>query len=902
MDRNPQRRALTTPLVAGLILTLLVATALRLWNLHLLPPGLYFDEAFNGMDANGILVDARIPAFFTGNGGREPLFVYLAALAIRVLGPTSLSLRLISAFAGIVTLALLFPVGRWILADSARRDQVQPHIIVAWAALIAVAGLAVSFWHVSLSRLAFRAVLLPGAGALAIGFFWRAWTRARRIDYAWAGAWLAVTMYTYLAARLLPLVIVLFVAIELVVDALRRGRDATPFWPRWRPRLSGLLILALVALLLVAPLLVTLLREPALLLTRLGDTSLFNAPRQGASFLNALGDNVSAFARSLYVHGDDNLRHNLPGRPVNDWLQALLLSAGLLTALLHVRRPYARLLLIWLGIMALPAILSTEPVHSLRAAGVLPPLALLYGLGALGFAGLLTSATKPAERQTKRISIALAIIWAVLLISSGWQTATDYFQRWAHDPALGGYFQINQQLAASKVKGLLEAPDAPPLLISRQLFLQAQMGYANGPVYLTNVLPSEATRAHSVPVIVEPDHDGAEPMFILWREDGILRAVQVEAPVDGTGMSALRVDDQAPEGWPFGVPEWPMIQTGSLAQGTVLEVRRPRYPLDVRFANGVQLAGYAVEPVAAGHQTANSGFALHLFFDFTSEGVTPAGAPRAQFNEFDVFAHLRQGDGVVQTANGPIIGEHLPKWLLPDSHAVGPLLFEDIRHFDVPNDIPAGKSFFETGLYTYMPAQTDTTFERIAVLDGNGQSAADAVTLGGVYIGMPPLAEAAVLPSLDVVFGGTLELTSMCRLTDDAGTAQEQLQLAWRALDRPSHDYTAFVHLVDANGEIVAQHDAPLGAPGNGSHLWAPGETARADFLLALPSGLPREGRLRVGLYELVSGERLPIERAGHGKRRRGRHVCRATYGNACLSLKWPAEASTKSTRKMWRR
>jgi hypothetical protein len=65
---------------------------------------------------------------------------------------------------------------------------------------------------------------------------------------------------------------------------------------------------------------------------------------------------------------------------------------------------------------------------------------------------------------------------------------------------------------------------------------------------------------------------------------------------------------------------------------------------------------------------------------------------------------------------------------------------------------------------------------------------------------------------------------------------------------------------VDAEGQIVAQHDRPPGDAANPTHLWAPGETIRSDFELALPAGgAPPDARLRIGLYEPKSGGRLPV-------------------------------------------
>jgi hypothetical protein len=221
---------------------------------------------------------------------------------------------------------------------------------------------------------------------------------------------------------------------------------------------------------------------------------------------------------------------------------------------------------------------------------------------------------------------------------------------------------------------------------------------------------------------------------------------------------------------------------------------------------------------------------------------------------------------VALTANGPISGEHLPYWLLPGADTSGGLVFEDIRRFTLPEGMAAGKAFFETGLYSYHPAQANTTFERIAVVDAAGQPVADALTLGGVFVGPPPASDLAGYQPLGAQFGEVIELTGWCATRDPDAPEILRVGLVWRALDRPIEDYTFFVHMVNAQGEIVAQYDRPPGEGANPTHLWAPGETTRADFLLTLPEGgAPPSAQLRVGLYEPISGRRLPVAASERG-------------------------------------
>ena len=137
----------------GLILSaVLLASALRLWQLPLLPPGFWRDEAYNAMDARWMWQHMAPQVFLVGNTGREPLLPYLGASLMSVLGAQPYTFRLMGAFLGILTVPLLF---RWLTTLFAA--QADRH----WLALLATAGLSVSLWHVIISRSGYRAVLVP---------------------------------------------------------------------------------------------------------------------------------------------------------------------------------------------------------------------------------------------------------------------------------------------------------------------------------------------------------------------------------------------------------------------------------------------------------------------------------------------------------------------------------------------------------------------------------------------------------------------------------------------------------------------------------------------------------------------------------------------------------------------
>jgi hypothetical protein len=85
--------------------------------------------------------------------------------------------------------------------------------------------------------------------------------------------------------------------------------------------------------------------------------------------------------------------------------------------------------------------------------------------------------------------------------------------------------------------------------------------------------------------------------------------------------------------------------------------------------------------------------------------------------------------------------------------------------------------------------------------------------------------------------------------------------LYWRALGQIERDYTVFVHLVDARGEIVAGFD---GAPWYGQErtsLWKPNQFQADPRVILIPEDAPvgSNYRLEIGLYYLPTMERVGV-------------------------------------------
>src|SRR5579859_6341258 len=96
-------------LLAGLLT--LAALVVRVADLGAIPPGLHHDEAWNGIDASTISASYH-PIFFPNSNGREPLFLYMQALSLLLLGHNVVALRIVSALVGTLTVPLAILLGR----------------------------------------------------------------------------------------------------------------------------------------------------------------------------------------------------------------------------------------------------------------------------------------------------------------------------------------------------------------------------------------------------------------------------------------------------------------------------------------------------------------------------------------------------------------------------------------------------------------------------------------------------------------------------------------------------------------------------------------------------------------------------------------------------------------------
>lgn len=280
--------------------------------------------------------------------------------------------------------------------------------------------------------------------------------------------------------------------------------------------------------------------------------------------------------------------------------------------------------------------------------------------------------------------------------------------------------------------------------------------------------------------------------------------------------------------------------------GTQQPASNIRYPLRTRFENGLTLLGYTVEPDSLPcPETHPPSVALTTFWQ-----LTPAAVHRSPPR---LFVHLELLNRQLQDHR--ILQENYPPILWGEQEIVA-----ERREFVLPDGIQPGRAHFELGLFW---RDLSGEYQRYAILDDAGRPAADQVRLAPfLFCTLPPQLDTAGLTPSNLRFDQTIALLGIRQ--ERAGPAGGELQvtLGWQALDRMGTDYSAFVHLLDPQGEIVSQHDQRLlSESAVPTSLWVPGEATRTEFLLTLPPAADLAAlRLRLGLYELVSGRQLPVQ------------------------------------------
>ena len=387
---------------------ILLALALRLYRLDSIPPGMWGDEANDGLEALRVLSGQFSTPFTTDWGGNPAMKAFVNAASFVIFGPTIFGLRVVAAIFGTVSIFLTYLLARQLFT---------PRV-----ALLSGFLLTVSRWHIHRSR--FDSVVIQALPfELAAFFFLFRGLKSRRLsDFAWSGLALGFGLNFYHGSRIVP-----FIVVALLVYEILRDR-----WGFIRHYCLGLMVLLIAALVAFAPLGLVFLQRPEALVRRARIVWLFN---NKAHFRGMYPGEHSDLEMAMLQAKDTLLMFNYKGdaNPVNNWARepmldpvtAVLFVLGLAYALYRWKDDRHFFLLSWLFLTLLTgSVLTIGAPQTARTTGVIPAVCILAAL-------FLDTAGRELDRSlARRDRRCLAVIGLVALTIIGYSNVDTHFNKY----------------------------------------------------------------------------------------------------------------------------------------------------------------------------------------------------------------------------------------------------------------------------------------------------------------------------------------------------------------------------------------------------------------------------------------------------------------------------------------
>ncbi len=672
------------------------------------------------------------------------------------------------------------------------------------AGLIAAVGLALSTSFASLSRYGIEPPFLAVVVATAVAFLWRGFRRGRKLDFVLAGLMVGVSQYVYISARFFPVALA-----AAGVGAVLANRQLLADW-------RGLIWATASAALVALPQWVLFVTFPYTFSARVSNPY----EPTGGQFVFGLEDPVAAVGVKLASQLSavccywSNFYGSLAVAP----LLTPILVAGLIAGIAAViwrRRDGYLFCLVMMMVTMLPELLTYEEydhsvVNPRRLILAFPFIFIMAGMG--------TATIWSWLEGRRRLPRWIGYLVAALVLLSG------LYRQWGFATRVGPQFQAldGHRFEFGQIADYIgDHPDRPVLLPTFH--------------YQYRHKPLAFLLAERFP---QREAGGAE-MLQLGEEVTVIR---------------LDLDNPFPEDWVLlkdGTAYFLPPMAGSIEP---LEGERTA----IVGGNGVLVA----EAFAArwqGEATAftpvEAAFENHLkLVGYRSSELQPGSPLRLTFywqpaqrigRDVELIGQLydRNRDEVVALIHDwPLNGVYRVRAWKPGQTV--PLSYS----LPITGDLPPGPYQLNVGVFDLI-AQ-----ERIPLVSGQ-----DVHLVKTFKVPLPEEDRVPEVPTA-INFGGLIELRGYT-LTPVSGGMK--VTLFWRATASSERDYTAFVHVVDADDEIVAQVDAQ---PLDGRYptsIWSPGELIVEERTVSpIPDG---RYRIFVGWYLYQEGgwERLSVVSEG---------------------------------------
>ena len=406
-----------------LLIIVVIATFLRFYQLGTNPPSLTWDEAALGYNAYSLGLDGKdefgrfLPYDYLESFGdfKPPVYAYLDIIPIKIFGLNEFAVRFPSAFFGVLTVLItyflvlrIFNNRKWEIGSGKvdkevgsenKRSHFSPQFPISHLALLTSFLLAISPWHINLSRAAFEANI---ATFFIVTGVWLFLTGVQKSSVPGSNKkWFLVlsavsfvlSIYTFNSARIVAPILVLMLSIGFRNKLIKNRKET--------------LLAFLVGALMILPILRFLTSDQASLRFRevniFSDISVIERTNQeiandnntwwskilhnrrfaySTEFLKHYFDNLNP--DFLFIKGDGNPKFSTQDVGQMYIWEAPFLIVGILF-LIKNRQGVWWIIPLWLLAGIIPAATARETPHALRIEGVLPTFQILVAYGLFQF-------------------------------------------------------------------------------------------------------------------------------------------------------------------------------------------------------------------------------------------------------------------------------------------------------------------------------------------------------------------------------------------------------------------------------------------------------------------------------------------------------------------------------------
>lgn len=415
-----------------LILIGIIAFIFRFLFLGSNPPSLTWDEVALGYNAYSLGIDGKdefgkfMPLDYIESFGdfKPPAYAYLAVIPVKVLGLNEFSTRFPSAFFGLATVLLTYFLVLQIFGTEKKKE-----------ALVAAFLVAISPWHIMLSRAAFEANVATFFIAFGTYLFLKSMNH-KLLFMIPSVVSFVISLYTFNSARVIvPIIVLLFL---------------TLFFRKLIKNLRVTLLSALLGFLLSIPLLIFLASPQAKLrfneVNIFSDISVIHRTNQeiqndnnsivsriihnrrfayGVEYVRHYFDNLTP--KYLFISGDGN-----PKFSIQDVGQLYLWEVPFLVGgiLLIFRRRIKHWWIVpaMIAIALIPAGFARETPHALRTENAIPYFQVITAFGVVAFYNYVK------QKRAYVITMTLSIVLGVAYFSQNlfFHYPQDYSGEWQY--------------------------------------------------------------------------------------------------------------------------------------------------------------------------------------------------------------------------------------------------------------------------------------------------------------------------------------------------------------------------------------------------------------------------------------------------------------------------------------